>query len=286
MLRRVNTNRVSIVLVVSVAALVAACSGGTDSAAPSVTPVSAPPVVSSTPSPGTGGTVVGECTIAPDTQCSGAYLSMVSLAGMDLSGANLSGANMRKSDLRQLDLTGADLTDADIRDSDLTEATLVGADLTGARLRHANLSRADFTGATVTTGQLGSAYLCETVMPNGAKNSSGCEMPTSTPSPSTTASPTPTGPTITSFIAPEGSPPCPSSPPDASVTVKIRYQTIGATTVNFLIDGEDQGMSAGYKAKGGTAELPFSCSKSSHRYTIIASGNGSKAKQTATVYRT
>lgn len=277
MLARVKRNR--IILVAVLALLAASCNGSEEAAAPS--PSLAPsPTVAPPASP--SGTVVGDCKIEPKTQCPGAYLSLVSLAGMDLSGANLEGADLSKSDLRKVELTGANLAKADIRDSDLTDATLVGADLVGAKLKHANLTRADFTGATVAIGQLSSAYLCNTVMPNGTKNDSGCEIPTASPTQS--ASPQ-AGPTITSFIAPEGAPPCPASPPDASVTVKIRYKTTGADTVTFLIDGEDPGAQAGLKTSG-SASLDFTCDKPSHRYTLIADGDGKKVKQTATVYRT
>lgn len=250
-------------------------------------PVYIPPPPQASSPAGTGSedaaVVVGDCTIEPDTSCPGAYLSMVTLAGQDLSGADLSGADLSKSDLRKLDLTGADLTDADITNSDLTEAIVVGADLTGVRLRHANLSRTDFTGATVTTGQLSTAYLCDTIMPNGSKNSSGCDVATQTDQPDPSESPAPTGPQVVSFVAPDGAPPCPSSPPDATVTVKIKYKTSGADSVSFSTDG---GEPVVQPKTSGSVSLEFSCNESSHRYTMIAEGDGGKVKKTVTVYRT
>lgn len=279
MLAPVRTFRIAFIVALAVIAM-AACSSGSDSATSTVTPSVAPSVEPGSPSP--TATVVNDCTIEPDAQCPGAYLSLVSLQGMDLSGANLEGADLHASDLRRTDLTGANLTDADITDSDLSDATLVGADLTGAKLRHANLTGTDFTGAEVSTRQLGSAYLCDTVMPDGGKNDSGCKIPTEAPS--SGVSPSPSGPVITSFIAPEGAPPCPSSPPDASVTVKIKYKTTGAQNVSWLLDGVS--VNGTFKASGGTAELDFSCDKPSHKYTLIASDGGKKVKESATVYRT
>lgn len=281
MLASVSSSR-SLPVLVALTLLLAACSGSSDTAT-SPTPVEpSEPTATAPTSPPPN--LVNDCVIEPEARCPGATLTMVSLAGEDLSGANLEGANLHASDLREVDLTGANLTDTDIGDSDLTEAKLVGADLTGAKLKDANLSRTDFTGATVSNGQLMAAYLCGTIMPNGSKNNSGCKVPTDTPSASTSASPGAGGPTITSFLPPDGSPPCPSSPPDAQVTVKIRYKVTGANEVDFLIDSVSTGDY--YKPTGGTAELDFTCDKPSHRFTIIATGDGKKTKQVATVYRT
>ena len=58
------------------------------------------------------------------------------------------------AETRGLDLTGADLTDANLTGADLTNANLTGADLTGA-----NLTNADF---------------CNTTMPDGSVDNSGC----------------------------------------------------------------------------------------------------------------
>jgi hypothetical protein len=277
MLRAVRDSRFfpfALVLVL----LVAACSSSSETAS------SPTPVATSSPTPPKASptaTVVNDCTIEPKAQCPGAQLSLVSLMGQDLSGANLEGADLSTSDLRKVDFTGANLIDATVSESDLTDADLTGADLTGAKLKNANLTRTDFTGATVSTGQLASAYMCGTIMPNGGKNNSGCTVPTQ--SPASSGSPTPSGPTITSFVAPDGSPPCPASPPDATVEVRIRYKTTGANSVSFTADGEAV---SGVFDTSGAANLTFSCDKPSHRYTMTASGNGGKVKQSATVYRT
>jgi hypothetical protein len=231
--------------------------------------------------------MVGDCAIEPQTQCPGANLNLVSLRGMDLSGANLSGASITASDLVRTDLTGANLTDANLSDSDLTRAKLVGADLTGAVLKHANLALTDLTGATLRTAQLTNARLCGTILPDGTKDDTGCIFSPSPPASPSTSSPTlpppPNNAVITKFVVPDSAV-CPSSPPDAVVTVKIQFATQNATSVEFLIDGVAPGAGAGYGTKG-TATLDFSCKEPQHKYAIVASGEGKPAKQSAVVFR-
>ena len=208
-----------------------------------------------------------------------------SLRGVDMHGANLSGADLQASDLRRADFTGADLSGANLEDADLTEAKLVGADLTGATLKQSNLTGTDMTGATLVMSQLKAARLCGTTMPDGTDDSSGCMLPTATPTPTESSSPS-TAVSITKFMAP-ASVVCPSSPPSAVVTVKIKYATVNATSVEFTIDGQSPGAGAGYNPSNGTASLSFPCNKSSHKYTIIASPDkGSSQKQSKVVYRT
>ena len=81
------------------------------------------------------------------------------LGGADLRRKNLSNANLTGADLR-----GAILYSANLRGADLRGAVLTGADLTGAVLYSANLRGADLTGA----------ILCQTLMPEGKFNNSGC----------------------------------------------------------------------------------------------------------------
>ena len=67
---------------------------------------------------------------------------------------DLVGANLRRQNLPNANLRGADLRGAILR----------GADLRGAVLYSANLRGADLTGA----------ILCQTLMPEGKFNNSGC----------------------------------------------------------------------------------------------------------------
>lgn len=72
----------------------------------------------------------------------------------DARGANLSNSNF----------TGADMSGADLRAANLGGSCFVGADLSGAKL-----------GSSV---NLGGAIFCNTIMPDGSFNDSGCNAPT------------------------------------------------------------------------------------------------------------
>ena len=76
------------------------------------------------------------------------------LSGANLSRANLTGAWLRKADLSEANLIGADLRKANLNEADLFDATLWKADLTGAIMN--------------------SVILCNTTMPDGSVNDSGC----------------------------------------------------------------------------------------------------------------
>ena len=71
-----------------------------------------------------------------------------------LSGANLSRANLNGAWLRKADLSEANLIEANLRKADLSEADLSEADLTGAIMN--------------------GVILCNTTMPDGSVNDSGC----------------------------------------------------------------------------------------------------------------
>ncbi|MBI2906453.1 MAG: pentapeptide repeat-containing protein [Chloroflexi bacterium] len=127
------------------------------------------------------GTVVGDCEIKPGTQCSNVNLSGANLFNARLSGANLSGANLTNVNLRRADLTRANLSKADLSRADLYRADLSWADLTGATLRAASLraaqlNGANLTGATLPGGDfLRDADFCNTTMPDGSVDNSGCQ---------------------------------------------------------------------------------------------------------------
>jgi hypothetical protein len=69
----------------------------------------------------------------------------------------------------------------DVRGSNLSNSSFVGADLRGADFRGANMSGSCLVGADLTGAKLGSsvnqheAIFCNTIMPNGTRNNSGCE---------------------------------------------------------------------------------------------------------------
>jgi len=80
-------------------------------------------------------------------------------AGCDLSDANLSRANLSGATLNS-----ANLSDANLSRANLSDATLLKANLDGATLLKANLSGAKMRGA----------LLCNTTMPDGHVEYSGC----------------------------------------------------------------------------------------------------------------
>ena len=93
----------------------------------------------------------------------------VSCRGCDLSGANLSLA----------DLAGADLENANLANADLSGARLVGAKLAGSSLIGANLISTDLSDADLSDANLTRAFIratrfCDTVMPDGRIDNSGC----------------------------------------------------------------------------------------------------------------
>jgi len=97
----------------------------------------------------------------------------------DLTEANLKGANLRHTNLRHTDLQGANLRGTDLRGANLRDANLQSANLEGANLRHANLRGgnllgANLLGANTDYATMKGAILCNTTMPDGTKDNSGC----------------------------------------------------------------------------------------------------------------
>ena len=72
----------------------------------------------------------------------------------DLSNSDLTGSYLYKADLRGANLEDADLTDVYLAKADLTEANLRGAQLAGSLLKD--------------------VVFCNTTMPDGTTNNSGC----------------------------------------------------------------------------------------------------------------
>ena len=82
--------------------------------------------------------------------------------------------DLDKVDLNKMDLTGVNLTEAILTNTNLTKALLLGGDLRSVDLTDADLRAADLTGANLTGAMLGHTIFCDTRMPNGTINNSGC----------------------------------------------------------------------------------------------------------------
>ncbi len=114
-----------------------------------------------------------------------ADFSSSSLIEADFVRATLTGAKFDSADLTRADLGGALLADVSLEGANLEGANLNGADLSGAALRGANLKDAKLLGTKVSASELERAILCNTLMPNGQIEFSGCEGGNSTVRPST-----------------------------------------------------------------------------------------------------
>ena len=161
-------------------------------------------VIRSAKTDGVGQTING-CVIQPFTSCPGADLAKANLANAYLPFAILTGANLTSANLSSAILTGATLTTADLSFATLTgagmmhinlsfanlpEANLTGAflneaklqnaflmnaNLNGAYVNFADLSRANLNNALLVGTSLNGAKFCQTTMPNGSINNSGCQ---------------------------------------------------------------------------------------------------------------
>ena len=103
------------------------------------------------------------------TDLTQADLSMASVLWSDLSEANFRNATMRGINLYHSDLRRANLNGADLEGAKLWQVNI-----TGANLNDTNLTNADLTGAVVNKTDLDGPIYCNTTMPNGLLNNSGC----------------------------------------------------------------------------------------------------------------
>ena len=78
-------------------------------------------------------------------------------------------AAFEPADLQKLKDTG------NCVECDLFKAILSGANLTRANLRKADLSETDLTRANLTGAIMNGVILCNTTMPDGSVNDSGCK---------------------------------------------------------------------------------------------------------------
>jgi len=204
---------------------------------------------------------VSGCAIQPATSCPNADLSGADLSGADLTKANLSGAN---------------LTDVDLKGADLTQANLTGAQIVDANLDDADLTGTDLTGATIQGTTLDGAYLCGTTRTNGTTDDTSCPPSPASTTETTTTETTPIEATVTTFSV--GTFDCPAGATEAPV--KVSWQTQAATAVEFAIDGQAPGASAGY-GPSGTANLSVPCNGKTHEISVTAL-NDSGTGQTVT----
>lgn len=136
--------------------------------------------------------VLNGCILQPGTDCPWADFDGTYLPGLELAGANLQQAFVQGSEFNGGNLTEANLSEANIDSSfhvtDLSKANLSSAyissnfedvNLSGANLTNAHLDESHFedsnlSGAQTSGVSWGTATFCNTVMPNGSVNSSGC----------------------------------------------------------------------------------------------------------------
>lgn len=112
--------------------------------------------------------------IFSEAELSSANLSGSTLDGMNLGGAALKGADLSGAHLVRTNLSNATLDLVDFSNADLQKANLQGASLSGASWNGADLSAANLTGVTGFNGAGSGAKLCQTTMPDGSNNDSGC----------------------------------------------------------------------------------------------------------------
>jgi uncharacterized protein YjbI with pentapeptide repeats len=109
-------------------------------------------------------------------KCVGCDLSRSKLNGLVITTADatLDAANLSKADLSDAFLAGISLVSSNLEGAVLVGVHLEGADLTRANLRGANLDGANLTGADLQSAYMQGAILCNTTMPDGTINYSGC----------------------------------------------------------------------------------------------------------------
>jgi hypothetical protein len=89
--------------------------------------------------------------------------------GKNLTNCDFSGQDLRGKSLRGANLSGASFASANLCGTDLRGANLQRTDFTTA-----NLTRVDFRGTNLSTARLDLATFCQTRLPNGTLDNSGC----------------------------------------------------------------------------------------------------------------
>ena len=114
------------------------------------------------------------CAAFAGTDC-----SYVDLTGSDLVNVVVTGSNYNYANMTNAHASGADFADSKMTGANLTGADLRGANFTNVVFTDASLINADLTNANLTGGDLANAKLtgavfCNTTMPDGSINNSGC----------------------------------------------------------------------------------------------------------------
>lgn len=103
----------------------------------------------------------------------GADFRNSTFVGTNLSRARLNGAVFRDSDLENANLSAIAASGVDILDSSLVGASFTNAVLNGAKFGGSDMTDATLLGATGTI-YFQTAILCNTTMPDGTVDNSGC----------------------------------------------------------------------------------------------------------------
>lgn len=88
---------------------------------------------------------------------------------------NFRGANLESATFHQSDLDGANFSDANLTGASFGSSSLKGANFSNANLSGASFGGADLEGSDMTETDTSSTIFCNTIMPNGDVNNSGCD---------------------------------------------------------------------------------------------------------------
>ncbi|HET8807324.1 MAG TPA: pentapeptide repeat-containing protein [Methylophaga sp.] len=109
-----------------------------------------------------------------DHDLQGADMSESNLKGINLQNSQLQGAWFTHSEMHGANLEGAQLQGALMDYTHLVDANLRNANLDGAQMIFSDLSGADLTGASMEGTSVRGIVLCDTTMPDGSIDNSGC----------------------------------------------------------------------------------------------------------------
>jgi len=126
----------------------------------------------------------GPCVLEDRSSATGGEEQTHAFVREDMRNSDLAGAQMHGMNLYQTDLSGSDLENADLASTNLFLADLTntncrnaifkGANMQFAKLIGADLTNADLAGANMNGAHTRDAIFCNTTMPDGTINNSGC----------------------------------------------------------------------------------------------------------------
>ncbi|MDT8310063.1 MAG: pentapeptide repeat-containing protein [Methylophaga sp.] len=109
-----------------------------------------------------------------DKDLQGADMSESSMKKINLKNSKLQGVWFTHSKMHEANLEGADLRGALMDYTHLVGVNLKNANLDGAQMIFSDLSGADLTGASMEGTSVRGIVLCDTTMPDGKIDNSGC----------------------------------------------------------------------------------------------------------------